>query len=101
MGGRHAFSQSTLLDNCAAIYIANHIDILVEGSFVSAGHYDIVQVRTSQLLIKGYRHRIIKNVLTTKNGPCTDYLVLNKVALVEGFYINIVSETILLEKTKL
>ena len=94
----HLLLQSTLLDNYRAIYLVNSKELLDRGTFVKVGIDDYVEARTTSLLILGRGTCIIKNVVNKPEGPCTKDLILYNVAVVKGFYINIVSEAWLAKK---
>ncbi len=57
--------------------------------FVKAG------IQTIPIIRRGIR--VIKNCLLGKTGANTQDLVLSNVAVVEGFYVNIVLEALLLK----
>jgi hypothetical protein len=44
------------------------------------------------LVIKGYKNCVIKNIIFRPRGDCTKNLILKHVAIVKGFYINIISK---------
>jgi hypothetical protein len=95
---RHAFSQSTLLDNCGAMHVVNDRALLDEGSFVLARAGECVEAGTTQFPISGRGTRTIKNVINGEKGKKQHNLELKDVAVVEGFHVNIVSEARLREK---
>ncbi|KAG5931243.1 hypothetical protein E4U59_000472, partial [Claviceps monticola] len=93
----HMLAQSTLFDNCGAMHVANNEALLEPGSFkLTFGDY--LEAGTTTFPIVGRGTRIIKNILNGTRGPCTEDLVLNDVAIVRGFHVNIVSESKLIEK---
>jgi hypothetical protein len=68
------------------------------GTFRSSGLNDIVEVGTQSIPVVGRGIRLIKGILNRLNSPKTVDLKLLNVAVVEGFYANIVSEALLREK---
>jgi hypothetical protein len=56
----------------------------------------IVKAGTSSLLIISHSTRIIKSILNGKNSKVN--LVLNDMAVVKGFHVNIISEALLYKK---
>jgi hypothetical protein len=90
---RHPLSESTLLDNCGATHVVNDIRLLDKGSFVPERPGCTVEAGSSSLPILGRGTRTIKSILNGKKGKVD--LVLNDVAVVEGFHVNIVSEALL------
>ncbi|RYC59189.1 hypothetical protein CHU98_g7038 [Xylaria longipes] len=87
----HALSESTLIDNCGALHFVNSKELLDYGSFVEAVDGEAVDARTTQFPIMGTGTRALKGVLVGENGKRRD-LTLTKVAVVEGFHVNIVSK---------
>jgi hypothetical protein len=94
---RHPLSASTLLDNCGAMHLVNDKSLLEPGSFKPAGPHEFVECGSSSLPITGRGKRVIKSILNAAQGPRTEDLELNDVAVVEGFHVNIVSEARLLK----
>ncbi len=68
------------------------------GTFRSSGPNNTVEAGTQSIPVVGRRIRLIKGILNRPNGPKTVDLKLLNVAVVEGFYTNIVSEALLREK---
>ncbi len=93
----HPFSDSTLLDNYRAVYLVNSKEMLVPGLFRKSGAADFVDTGTQSILIIGRGLQVIKNYLVGEKGPNTQDLVFLNVVVIEGFYINIVSEALLLK----
>ena len=94
---RHPLSDSTLLDNCGAMHLVNSKDLLEPGTFRPARPDEVVECGSSALPILGFGKRTIKDIFNGPNGAGTEDLVLNNVAVVEGFHVNIVSEARLLK----
>ncbi len=65
--------------------------------FRKSGVSDYVEVSTQSILIIRRGSRVIKNYLAGENSPNTQDLVLSNVVVVTGFYINIMSEALLLK----
>ncbi len=93
----YPFLDSTLLDNYRAVYLVNSRDLLVQGLFRKSGVSDYVEAGTQSILIIRRGSCVIKNYLARENSPNTQDLVLSNVVVVTGFYINIVSEALLLK----
>jgi hypothetical protein len=93
----YPFSDNTLLNNYRAVYLVNSKEMLVPGLFRKSGVADFVDTGTQSILIIGRGLRVIKNYLAGEKGPNTQDLVLLNVVVIEGFYINIVSEALLLK----
>ncbi|KAG6215436.1 hypothetical protein E4U34_005651 [Claviceps purpurea] len=94
----HMLANSTLFDNCGAMHVVNNEALLEPGSFkLTSG--DCLEAGTTSFPIYGRGTRIIESILNGNNGPCTEDLVLNDVAVVRGFHVNIVSESKLIEKS--
>lgn len=91
---RHPLSDSTLVDNCGATHLVNSIDKLVPGSFKRTTG-ESVDAGTSSLPIVGRGTRIFENAMHGPAGPYTRDLTLSNVAVVEGFNVNIISESLL------
>jgi hypothetical protein len=71
--------------------------MLVPGLFRKLGVADFVDISTQSILIISRGLRVIKNYLAGEKGPNTQDLVLLNVVVIEGFYINIMSEALLLK----
>ncbi len=65
--------------------------------FRKSGVSDYIEVGTQSILIIRRSSRVIKNYLAGENSPNTQDLVLLNIVVVTGFYINIVSEALLLK----
>ncbi len=91
---RHPLSDSTLVDNCGACHLVNSKDLLEPGTFVTARSDECVEAGTSRLPILGYGTRIFPKSLKVEDGDALD-LELKNVAVVSGFYTNIISESLL------
>lgn len=85
---RHPLSDSTLIDNCGAVHLVNNEELLVEGSFKLVSN-EVVLAGTASFPIRGKGKRIIRRVLDGAKGSRIEDLILEDVAFVEGFYMNI------------
>jgi hypothetical protein len=95
---RYPLSQSTLLDNCSAIYLVNSKDLINSGTFIKAKINNYVKAGITSLLIIRHSTHIIKNVINRPAGPCTKDLILYNIIIIKEFHINIISEACLVEK---
>jgi hypothetical protein len=87
-----------LFDNYSAIHLVNNKERLDKGSFIKLLVELVVEARTFILLIIGRGTRTFKGLFNKRDGKRVN-LVLRDVAIVKGFYINIVSEALLFEKS--
>ena len=88
----YLLSNSTLINNYSTFYIVNYKELLERGTFKETQPNDVIYTRTTSFLIAGTRYCILYNILDSKKGPNIEDLILKDIAIVEGFYINIVSE---------
>jgi hypothetical protein len=87
---RYFLALNTLLDNYGLLHLINDKHLLVPESFRSI--YDkYIEAGIISFLIKGYKTRIIKNVIKNLDGS-TFNLILYDVAVVNNFYCNVMSE---------
>ncbi|KAJ8058487.1 hypothetical protein OCU04_012675 [Sclerotinia nivalis] len=89
--GIHYLFNSILLDNCGAIYIVNDISLLDDHRYKPSNPNDIVEAGTLSFQALGRGVRMIKRIIQREGHPNSD-LILNDVALIPGFHVNIVSE---------
>jgi hypothetical protein len=94
---KHLLLESTLFDNYNAMYLVNNKERLDKGSFVKLLVELVVEAGTFILLITRHGTRTFKGLFNKRDGKRVN-LVLRDVAVVKGFYINIVSEALLFEK---
>jgi hypothetical protein len=94
---KHLLLESTLFDNCGATYLVNDKERLDKGSFVKLPVESVVEVGTSVLLIIRRGTRTFKGLFNRRDGKRVN-LVLRDVAVVKGFYVNIVLEALFFEK---
>jgi len=92
-------SNSILFNNYRAIYLVNNRNLLKLDFFRKANPREIVKYSFLSLLITRYSVYILKNYLNRLNRLVLENLVLSKVILIKGFYINIVLEALLIEKS--
>jgi hypothetical protein len=85
----HPLSNSTILDNGAAVHLVNSSSLL--DTFTPVKGLHTVEAGTQAFPISGYGTRVLKGFLKLANGKRVD-LTLSNVAVVEGFHVNIVSE---------
>jgi hypothetical protein len=76
--------------------LINKILKLKLGTFVKAIKIEIVESGFSNLLILSYKTYILRGILNRASGSSKRDLVLNNIAIVKGFYTNIVSKAKLL-----
>jgi len=88
----HPLSESTILDNGAAVHLVNNLDLIEPGSFVKTSGIDCVEAGTQSFLIFGKGTRRIRSILNGERGERTEDLILRDVAVVERFHVNIVLE---------
>ena len=89
---RYLLSESTLLDNYRAIHLVNYKERLSPRSFIKARSDEYIDASSLSLPILGRGTRVIKDYLNRERGLGTEDLTLYDIVVVEGFYINIVSE---------
>ncbi|TIC91628.1 Retrovirus-related Pol polyprotein from transposon TNT 1-94 [Colletotrichum higginsianum] len=97
LSSAHPLSESTVMDSCGAMHLVNDKGLLEPGSYKLSTSDDYVEVGTSSLPVSGRGTRIIKGVVNGPRGAATEDLTLTNVAVVEGFHVNIASETLLLK----
>jgi hypothetical protein len=95
---RYPLSQSTLLDNCNAMYLVNSKDLINSGTFIKAKINNYVKAGITSLPIIRYSTRIIKNIINKPAGPRTKDLILYNIIVIKEFHINIVSKARLAKK---
>jgi hypothetical protein len=94
---KHLLLESTLFDNYSAMYLVNNKERLNKGSFVKLLVELVIEARTFVLLIIRRGTRTFKGLFNKRDSKRVN-LVLYDVAIVKGFYINIVLEALLFEK---
>jgi hypothetical protein len=93
---RYPLLLSTLFNNCGVIYLVNNKSLLIPGSFIKLKGPEHVEAGLSSLSIIGRGTRVLKGLLDGAYGEGTEDLTLTDVAIVEGFYVNIISKARLL-----
>jgi hypothetical protein len=87
---KHLLALNTFLNNCGLLYLINDKHFLMPESFRLI--YDkYVKAETILFPIKGYKTRIIKNIIKNINGSTFNF-ILHDMAMVNNFYCNIMSE---------
>ena len=81
-----------MVDNYGTLYIVNNKDLFKLGTFYKAGDSNIVYTSIASFSIDRYSYRVIYKVLDSKNGSNIEDLILEDIALIKGFYINIILE---------
>jgi hypothetical protein len=76
--------------------LINKILKLKLDTFVKVTKIEIVESGSSNLPILSYRTYILKGILNRANSSSKRDLVLNNIAIVKGFYTNIISKAKLL-----
>lgn len=92
---RHPLSDSTVFDNCGAIHVVNSRDLLEPGTYVATKDGEHVAAGSATFPISGKGRRVLPKALDGPKGRNTVDLVLEDVAVVEGFHVNIISEALL------
>jgi hypothetical protein len=95
---KYLLLESTLFNNYDTIYLVNNKERLNKGSFVKLLIELVVKVKTFILLIIRHDTRTFKGLFNKRDRKRVD-LVLRNVAVVKGFYINIVLEALFFEKS--
>ncbi len=93
----YLFLDNTLLNNYRAVYLVNSKEILIPGLFRKLRVTNFIDIGTQSILIISRGLRVIKNYLAGEKGPNTQDLVLLNIIVIEGFYINIILEALLLK----
>jgi hypothetical protein len=94
--GRHKLADSTLFDNCGVLNLVNKISKLEPSTFIKAMKIETVESGLGALPILGHGTRVLRGILNRASGDSKRDLILKNVAVVEGFYINIISKAKLL-----
>ena len=79
-----------MLNNYSAINLINNKNLLVPSTFVLFKNNNIVQVSSFFLPILKYKEKVLKKVLNSLNSKNTIDLKLKNIAIIKGFYINII-----------
>jgi hypothetical protein len=94
--GHHKLTNSTLFDNCGALNLINKILKLESGTFIKATKTETVKSGLGALPILRHRTHILKGILNRASSNNKRDLILKNIAVVEGFYTNIISKAKLL-----
>jgi hypothetical protein len=94
---KHLLLKSTLFDNYNTTHLVNNKKQLDKGSFVKLLVKSIVEAKTFILLITRHGTRTFKELFNKRDNKRVN-LVLRDVAVVKGFYINIVLEALFFKK---
>jgi hypothetical protein len=94
---KHLLLKSTLFNNYNTIHLVNNKERLDKGSFVKLLIELVIKARTFILLILRHSTCTFKGLFNKRDSKKVN-LVLRDVAIVKGFYINIVSKALLFEK---
>jgi hypothetical protein len=94
---KYPLLASTLINNCGAMHLINNKDLLKPNLFIKSSINKSVKAGLSALPIIGRGTRVIRRALNGELGIVTADLILKDVAIIKGFYINIISEAYLLE----
>jgi hypothetical protein len=80
------------------MYLVNSKELIDPRTFVKAKINDYVEAGMTVIPITGRGTCMIRNIVNSDQGPRTQDLILHDIVVVEGFYMNIVSEARLAEK---
>jgi hypothetical protein len=80
------------MDNYRVIYLVNNKDLLEPGIFIKVTINKSIKAGLFTLLIIRRGIRVIKRALSSESGPIIIDLILEDIIIIEGFYINIISE---------
>ena len=83
--------KSTLLNNCKATNLVNNRNLLKPKSFIKSDTDNIIEYKSSYLLILRRGTRVLKNAFIRLNKNKFNFRLIN-VALIKSFYVNIISE---------
>jgi hypothetical protein len=94
---KHLLLESTLFNNYNIIYLVNNKERLNKGSFIKLLVKLVVKAKTFILLITRHDTRTFKGLFNKRDNKRVN-LMLRDVAIIKGFYINIVSKALLFKK---
>jgi hypothetical protein len=86
----YSFLKSILLDNYSIVYLINSKDLLKPSTFIKARFNKVIKASTSYILIASKKTCILRKILNKKEEKIIANLVLSNIAIIKGFYINIV-----------
>jgi hypothetical protein len=87
-----------LFNNYNTMYLVNNKERLNKGSFIKLLVELVIKVKTFILLISRHGTCTFKGLFNKRDGKRVN-LVLYDIAIIKGFYINIVSEALLFKKS--
>jgi hypothetical protein len=94
--GRHKLTNSTLFNNYSALNLINKILKLKPGTFIKAIKTETIKSGLGALSILRHRTYILKGILNRASSNSKRDLILKNIAVVKGFYTNIISKAKLL-----
>ena len=80
------------------MYLVNSKNLINSSTFIKAKINNYIEVGITSLLIIRYSTYIIKNIINKFIKLYTKDLILYNIIVIKEFYINIISETYLIEK---
>ncbi|KAL2268275.1 hypothetical protein VTJ83DRAFT_3121 [Remersonia thermophila] len=90
---RHPLHNSIVLNSGSAVHIVNDKSRFEPGSWREVDDpNDCVEAGASSFQVQARGRWRLKNVLNGNRGPNTEDLILEDVAFIDGFHVNIVSE---------
>ena len=90
--------NSIFFNNYKAIYLINNRNLLKLDFFKKTNPRKIIKYNFLSLLIIEYSIYILKNYFNKSNKLESKDLVLSKIVLIKGFYINIVLKALFIKK---
>ena len=94
--GCYLLLLSILFNNYKVINLINNRSLFKPNTFIKASRKESIKVGMLSLPIVSYSTQMLKGILDRVGGPTIEDLILKDIALVEGFYINIILEAYLL-----
>jgi hypothetical protein len=94
--GRYKLANSTLFNNYSALNLVNKISKLKLSTFIKVTKIETVESGSSNLPILSYGTYVLRGILNRASSSSKRDLVLNNIAIIKGFYTNIVSKSKLL-----
>jgi hypothetical protein len=93
---RYLLLLSTLFDNYKVIHFVNNKSLFVPGSFIKLKGPEYIKAGLFNLLIISRGTRVLKGLLNRAYKKGIKDLILINIAIIKGFYINIVFKARLL-----
>ena len=94
----HPLRDSTIVDGGSTAHIANDEKLFVPGSLKPTDADDYLLVGDTNVQVQGRGQRIIEKFFHGPSGPNSQPLILNNVAYVPNFHLNIIALDLLEEK---